>query len=376
MLFRYLLSSERKRLRAIQLIDSVYYLSEYIKAVRVVGNELEVEYEGGEGEAFQARLDRYMRVSTLTRYSPQSIMQDNRASKGMTDVVNMAPSHTVGGLGLVGEAVLLEQAFDRIFREMAVRNGAALRQYPSILTWEQTNNSGYLLHFPQSIYGICEVPHEAEKLQHYREHVNEYKGASDGFVQNNLFLQPCICFHVYEELALSGNAPEELELFTAAGRCYRHEHRSRLSEVRLREFYMREIVYVGQAERVVQMRAQLMEETWALFEELGLRGYMESATDPFYYEEDNALTFFQSSNELKVELRSSINDQLDFSIASFNLCGHVLCKAFGVEAGAHEIHSGCTGFGIDRWIQTLLAVHGYSSERWPDKIKAYIGSNL
>jgi seryl-tRNA synthetase len=374
MIFRYRLSTEKRRNIAKQLIDSVYYLSDRVTEVRIgEADELEVAYAGEDLDAFQAKLDRYLNISLQTRFSAKTVTHDNRGAiqlkAGSSD---MAQYLSVGGLRLEGEVVLLEQAFDRIFREMAEKHGASLRRYPSFLSSAQIKNSGYLQHFPQNIYGICEIPHEYDHLQHYRNQINQAQGTSDLLQHNGLFLQPCVCFHVYEELARSGQSTDDLQLFTAVGHCYRHEHRSRLSEIRLREFYMREIVYVGKADRVVQMRAQLIEETWALFAELGLRGFIESATDPFYYAEDNVLQFYQSSSALKYELRLATDDQPDFSIASFNLCGHVLCQAFGVDRCGEETHSGCTGFGIDRWIQAFLAVHGHSAAHWPAKMSGYI----
>jgi seryl-tRNA synthetase len=372
MILSYRLSSDKKRRKAAQLIDSVYYLSEDITHVRMNGDELEVEYEGRDGDVLQARLDRYMTVSLQSRYSPKTVLHDNRTGSMKNEGAAAASSLPVGGLRLEGGIVLLEEAFDRMFRELAQRHGASLRRYPSVLSGEQMKNSGYLLHFPQNIYGICEIPHDHEQLQRHRDQVAETQTTSPFFQQNGLFLQPCVCFHVYEELAQAGRAVGGLELFTAAGRCYRHEHRSRLTEVRLREFYMREIVYIGDADRVAAMRDRLLEEAWALFEQLQLTGYVESATDPFYFEDDSMLMFYQSSSELKYELRFAGPAQKDFSIASFNLCGHVLCEAFGMDRSAGEVYSGCAGFGIDRWIQAFLAVHGANPERWPAKMNAYL----
>ncbi len=368
MLIHYPITGERKRRTAMRLIDSVYYLSEAVADVRMGETGLEIKYIGEDGEAFGGELKRFMDGSMQTRFAAQEIVRDNRAAWSGPARLNGGGAALADDLRAEERPVLLEAVFDRLFREMAQKHGARLRKYPSIFTARQMKHSGYLHHFPQTLYGVSEIPHEHGKLQQYRCDFREGREIAGHFAHNGLFLQPCVCFHVYDEFARTGRKVKGLELITAAGPCYRHEHRSRLSDTRLREFAMREIVCIGEAEQVIRMRLQLMEETWALFRELGLRGYVENATDPFYYEEDQAMMYLQTSHEMKYELRFALDDRADFSIASFNLCSHVLCQAFGVQSEAGEAHSGCVGFGIDRWIRAFLAVHGSRAEQWPQKV--------
>ncbi|GIQ69363.1 aminoacyl--tRNA ligase-related protein [Xylanibacillus composti] len=376
MIFRYPLASEKKRAKAEQLTDSVYYLSEHIVDVRLQADCLEVEYAGDEEPAaFQERLNRYMRVGLLAKYAPKQISHDNRVRQPAQSWAAAARS-SLGGLQLEGDEVGLAQAFDRIFLEIALKSGASQRKYPSLMTTKQMKMGGYLAHFPQHMYGVSEIAHDDAVLRSYREQSDEQKESGAFLQPSGYFLQPCLCFHVYEELARTGvSRVESLSVYTAAGSCFRHEHRSRLSPTRLREFAMREIIYIGEPERVAEIREQLIGLTWSLFEALGLQGYIESATDPFFYEDDSVLMYQQSAHALKYELRSAGNGQPDFSIASFNLCGHVLCEAFGVKSCGHDqssLHSGCTGFGIDRWVQAFLYAHGRESGRWPKIIQRYL----
>ncbi len=375
MIFRYPLTSEKKRAKAEQLLDNIYYLSEQVAAVRLHAEYVEVDYTGEEdAETFQARLDRYMRVGLLAKFAAKQVPYDNRSTQKQTPARAAAALSPHGGLALQGCEVILAQALDHMFMEMAVQAGAQLRKYPSIVTAAQMEHGGYLTHFPQHMYAISEVAHNEERLRMYREQSAEQKHAGGLLQPNGFYLQPCLCFHVYEELAHTDTdaAIGDLAVYSAAGTCYRHEHLSRISQTRLREFMMREIIYVGDAERVVQMRESLMRRSWELFEQLGLRGYVESAADPFFYEEDSVLMYQQSAHALKFELRCAGVEGQEFSIASFNLCGHVLCDAFGVKSSHGELHSGCTGFGIDRWVQALLHVYGRETHNWPMQIQSYV----
>ncbi|MFD2673360.1 aminoacyl--tRNA ligase-related protein [Marinicrinis sediminis] len=368
MIMFYPLSKERDKKKARQILDSVYYLSEDIEDVRLTEHGIEVAYQGEQVEEMNHQLTAFMKKSLQNRFATKSVIRDNRDKRPESSHFSMATHTPSGGLHLTHDLVLLEHALDGIFRELALKHGAKLRRYPSFFSRDQMARSGYLEHFPQHVYGLSEIPHDEQKLADYRALWLQTKEVQSAFESSDLYLQPCLCFHVYDELA-TVQQEEGLQLFSAEGPCYRHEHRGRLSPSRLREFRMREIVYVGEGKPVADMRDQLIEDAWSWFQELGLRGYVETATDPFYFHEDHALMFFQSSGALKYELRFQLDDNTDFSIASFNLCGHVLCNSFGVQSCYGEVHSGCTGFGIDRWLQAIVAVHGNQRKQWPEALR-------
>ncbi|WP_163854340.1 aminoacyl--tRNA ligase-related protein [Paenibacillus elgii] len=369
MRFRYALSSPKAREKAKEVAESMYYLSERITAVRVGETELEVDYEGDDEEAFRRKAERFLHDNLKIRLIPRKTLKDNRTAKPPRPCREQAPLAPVGSLRLTGDAALAEQALDRLFFDMAAGYGAQMRRYPSFMTMEHMMRSGYMYHYPQNVYGVSEVEHEQETLERCRSHLSEEQPLGGLMRHNELYLQPCVCYHVYAELAAERRKPGKLELFSAAGPCYRHEHRSRLSPVRVREFRMREIVFLGEEQPVEQMRATLVEDSWALFERLGLRGYLETATDPFYFHDDGAMLFYQQSGALKYELRVTPDDQTGAAITSFNLCGSLLCQSFGIDDGSHTFQSGCVGFGIDRWVQALLMTHGPVIKEWPQTVR-------
>ncbi|WP_128893919.1 aminoacyl--tRNA ligase-related protein [Longirhabdus pacifica] len=374
MIFHYPLSTQRKRNVALEVYQSIYFISDHIQLVKIEENAIVVHYEEvqvTEDVSLKDKLQAYIDDILQTRFSMSTLL-DNRADVAPFQDKDAAPYLDVGGLKLNQPLVKLQFAFDQLFLQLARKHGATMRKYPSIISRQQMIHSGYLLHFPQHVYTLSQIPHQDQKLETYRNHIEQEQHTSHLYEHSNIYLQPCICFHVYEDYARNNDTIEDLELITASGNCYRHESHQLLSTSRLQEFYMREIVFLGKPKRVEEMRMKLIEETWQLFQELGMRGSLQAATDPFYFVDDSSVRFFQSSNALKYELKFSNDDQHHFSIASFNLCGHVLCEAFHIDHLAKDLHSGCVGFGIDRWMQAFLSVHGCDEKTWPDIIKHWM----
>lgn len=262
-------------------------------------------------------------------------------------------------------AVALYELIDRKLLALARRYHCEERKYPAMIPLDVLNKCHYIPSFPQNIHLVAEIPHRLEQLKQARqtEHLPELARLSP------YALAPAVCFHCYAELADSRlTAPLAL---TARGRCYRHEAPWRLGNHRLNEFSMREIVLFGDANYIEMQRKLLMDETWAMFESLGLPGKIETASDLFYFSEDTDKGQHQLAANLKYELIVTPGEAApSFSIASFNYMGDSLCKPFGVS-DSHDVplHSGCIAFGLDRWVYALLLAYGTNVEQWPAAIR-------
>ncbi|MNG22340.1 Amino acid--[acyl-carrier-protein] ligase [compost metagenome] len=73
---------------------------------------------------------------------------------------------------------------------------------------------------------------------------------------------------------------------------------------------------------------------------------------------------------MKFELIASFDEgSTEFSIASFNNMKHSLCQSFGIVNEEQEaLHSGCTGFGIDRWVYGFALLYGSDAKEWPEDV--------
>ncbi|SEF86352.1 tRNA ligase [Paenibacillus sp. UNC499MF] len=400
----------------IQLMEKIYYLSDRITNVSRDEQALTIEYDGADEEELAGRLDDLCASLSGRRKLPYRKLRDNRretGAGGRAQAGTGASSSRERDSENAKEArVLLEQALVKLLRSRARAHGAALRSYPAMMPESVLQKSGYIRNFPQNVYAVGEFRHQFDAMQEIRSRLRDNAPLHNLLQPSGMYLQPCVCYHVYEERsgkrsgtpAGSGSSRlaagaegavssgPELTLYSAYGLCFRHEHASRIDDSRLREFGMFEIVYIGGAQEVRDMRQKLLDDTWRLFGELGLEGYVETASDPFFLPEDTDRRLFQLAAESKFELRFAPGGESasDYAVTSFNVCGDVLCKAFGITGEAAEygdsgeagedgetgqtgkgapLHSGCTAYGVDRWARALAETYGYEAGSWPQLIR-------
>jgi hypothetical protein len=251
-----------------------------------------------------------------------------------------------------------EEAVDRILAGLADDLGAVRRTFPSSISREVMDTCDYVALFPQNAYLVCEVPHDRAMAERARR-----GDAADATRLTDLMLSPAVCFHAYPELA--GQQLDRPVVLSARGRCFRHEATWRLAPHRLREFSMRELVFVGEPDMVEATRTTLLDRTWDLFVGWGLPGRIESANDPFYFSDDADKAQYQLAAHSKYELVVELPTGESFAVASFNNVRSSLCARFGVQAGAAPAWSGCAAFGLARWVHALAVVHGGRLDRWP-----------
>ncbi|EFM09699.1 tRNA synthetase class II (G H P and S) [Paenibacillus curdlanolyticus YK9] len=334
------------------LIEQVSYVTPAITAVAIDQDDLLITLgEGSEQneevftqqfEAILAKLEDYKSIPIKTIKSNEDSGQAGRQSLSR-DHASIDPR--------------AYQMLDDLFLGIARKHQAMERRYPTLLKGKVMHTCGYASNFPQNVYAVAEIPHRFEALESAHEHMD---GA---FQKADYYLQPCICYHVYEEL--SGQQVSGVHLYTAEGRCFRHEAEWRLNAFRRNEFSMREIVMVGTSADITEIRQRIIDDVWELFVKLGLNGTVQTANDPFFTTDGLDKLVFQLMSSAKYELIAQCGT-ISSAISSFNHSGDVIAKKFQITGPDGEAaHSGCVGFGIDRWIQALAHRYGDDLQQWP-----------
>ncbi|MCK6259418.1 hypothetical protein LCY76_22875 [Fictibacillus sp. KIGAM418] len=354
------------RERVLGDLENLYYLSESILHIEVNDQMLIVDTLNH--REVKKQIKRYFTQPSTNPTLKQKVLEDNTMH---IPSYHSSFVHSSTGAILTGDSSFLEEAFDRLICQIAKKHHVVFKHYPSFLSNKSMHVSGYAKCFPQRLYRLSEIPHEFDILTQYRKLSQSHQDTNHLFKTTDHFLQPCICYHVYEELASQSN-PELLQLYSAKGRCYRHEHPHRLSPTRLQEFTMREIVFVGSDKDVKNVRMQLLSDVWDLFEDLGLRGYLTTSNDPFFLHENQDKKFYQIADNTKYEIIFSPNEDIHVSIASGNHCGTMLCDAFQLNKESPSLFSGCVAFGLDRWVQAFLYHYGSDKKGWPSLIRNLI----
>jgi seryl-tRNA synthetase len=157
---------------------------------------------------------------------------------------------------------------------------------------------------------------------------------------------------------------------TAQGKCFRYESTNLSGLERLWDFTMREVVFLGTAERVAQRRQDAIAAVMDQLERWDLDGTVVTANDPFFPTTYATKRYWQLAAEMKFELRLPVEGVGDaprtLAACSFNIHEAFFGDAFHIsnEDGAPACTS-CVGWGLERWVLACFAQHGFDRTEWP-----------
>lgn len=283
--------------------------------------------------------------------------------------------HGQGQVSLSGPPLNALNALDlRLAAEYHDKFDAIDHSYPAMIKADLLARCGYFEMHPNSVSFVSHAVEDFDELEAFRR---ANVGKSELIVpgHNSLALpeyclNPAACFPSYE--ALEGRRlPEAGTTLTWRGRVFRYESRNTTGLDRLWEFNVRELVFVGSDDFVLNGRAQAMDLIIALCEEWDMDCRIETATDPFFATVYAAKAFWQQAMDVKHEVRAKVEDMPDGSVrtiavGSLNLHGDFFGNRFHIkDAGDEMAASGCVGFGLERLMFALFAQHGLDAASWP-----------
>lgn len=276
-----------------------------------------------------------------------------------------------GGFVLLeGDAVILYEFFDNEFRKIAEKLDAKEERYPILLGIDTMKDTGYYRRSPQYTMFCSDVTEDFEDLE---------KMSNASFVDKNLdeviqipsfSLSPSACFHVYEKYR--GQTMPQNSVITLNQSVFRNEGRLNWEEFgRLRDYHVREIVFLGTQEFVEQTRENIREEVMTFIRKMNMDAYITVAADAFIMPKMIKYKKYQKMEKSKYEVRVSYDKDHTLAAASLNLHGTAFTSPFHIKVkGVDNPVSGCVGFGIERWILVFLAQYGTDSACWPDSPEA------
>ncbi len=279
-----------------------------------------------------------------------------------------------GQIALSGPPLAFSRALDaRLSRLARERFGAREEAYPALIPTDVLHRCGYLASFPNHATMVTHLAEDVDALERFRD---ANRGAPSlsipdpaALVPAAACLSPAVCYHLYPTLA--GRRLAQNVVVTAVGRCFRYESRNMRGLERLWDFEMREVIFCGTEEATRARREALVEMAAREAEGLDLDFVVENATDPFFSADYAQKTFWQSRNDLKLELCLTLppgerGRPRATAAASFNLHEDFFGKTFGfaAEDGAPAF-TGCAAWGLARWVLAAFAQHGLAPSRWP-----------
>jgi seryl-tRNA synthetase len=195
---------------------------------------------------------------------------------------------------------------------------------------------------------------------------------SDALQPTEVMLAPAACYHFYPTAA--GTLPAGGRTVDVRAYVFRHEPSD--DPARLQAFRQREVVHVGTPESAARHREVWLRIGAELLRALGLDVQVVLAHDPFFGRGGRVMAATQREQELKHELLVAMTSEGSPSAAaSTNYHLDHFGQAFAIRTADGEVaHSACIGFGLERVALALFHKHGLDVRRWPESVRAELGS--
>lgn len=270
-----------------------------------------------------------------------------------------------GYAALSGPLQALYERLDATFAGWAQEIGAVEHRFPSLISLADLAPIAYLQSFPQLATFACGPSRSAPALADFaaRHRESDRVQPDEDWDSTGQILTPAACYHFYPRLA--GQALNEDRYLTTVCTCHRREQEY-LPLQRQWCFNMRELVCIGEAERVEAFVAAFQQRIDRLVDKLELTADWQVATDPFFDPLQDPKALAQQIEPVKREL--TLDDGL--AIASINRHRAFFGECYEILRDGHPAHSACVAFGLERWLHALIRRAGTDPVAWQELLAA------
>lgn len=260
--------------------------------------------------------------------------------------------------------------FEDYFLELAAEFGAKPQRFPTLISAEMLGRVNYFRAFPHSLTFATHLREDLHIISDFADNaVYEPTGLSaslESFSKIQVLLSPAVCYHLYFGLADKPLPGGQLAA-TAVGHCFRYESSNLNSLERLWDFTMREVIFVGPADYVLDNREAARKKVTPWLQELGMAYMVESANDPFFVGEFRKQAAFQNAFQLKYEIRARLPfKDSTLAVGSYNYHQDFFGRHLKITLpDGKPAHTGCVAFGLERMAYAFLAQYGLDPAQWP-----------
>jgi seryl-tRNA synthetase len=235
--------------------------------------------------------------------------------------------------------------------------------------------SGYLHSFPHLLGAVSCLHGDEAQIRAAVDRPAKGGGWTASLAATDLVLAPAACYPIYPLAAERGALPKNGATFDVACDCFRHEPSRNLD--RMQSFRMREYVFIGAPEQVVEFRTRWIERAQGIAQQLGLSYRLAGASDPFFGRVGKIMAVSQMEQALKLELLIPVRSAEDpTACMSFNCHRDHFGATWGLRTADGAVaHTGCVAFGIDRLALALFVQHGREPTKWPRSVRETLTLN-
>jgi hypothetical protein len=269
--------------------------------------------------------------------------------------------------------------FEEEFISLANSFQAVPYRFPNLIPARYLERVNYFRAFPHSLTFATHLREDLEVIDEFAQHAACGQSADgksvlqtphDSFAPIEALLSPAVCYHLYFALA-DRPLPGGQVVATAVGNCFRYEAINLTSLERLWNFTMREVIFVGAKEFVLENREIARLRMSQVFEKIGLAYRVESANDPFFIGEFRMQAAFQSAFQLKFEIRARLPfKDSTLAVGSYNYHQDFFGRNLNITLpDGSPAHTGCVAFGLERIAFAFVAQFGLNPDNWPAAVR-------
>jgi seryl-tRNA synthetase len=348
-------SGDRIRLRLRQPVDRTHEAQLDEKVQRVVASMVKGAFRP-KSQVLEDHLDR---PAHYAQDPMAELIRRGEVSQEMQGVFALGP-----------QLARLMNFFEERFVELANSFQAPPYRFPTLIPARYLERVNYFHAFPHSLTFATHLREDLDVIDHFAEQAACDKqglvAPPESFAQVQALLSPAVCYHLYFSLADQPLPGGQLAA-TAVGNCFRYEAINLVSLERLWNFTMREVIFVGPKDFVLENREIARQRMQPVFEKIGLAYRVESANDPFFIGEFRKQAAFQSAFQLKFEIRASLPfNHSTLAVGSYNYHQDFFGRNLNISLpDGSPAHTGCVAFGLERIAYAFLAQHGLDPANWP-----------
>jgi seryl-tRNA synthetase len=269
--------------------------------------------------------------------------------------------------------------FENQFVALADSFGAAPYRFPTLIPARYLERVNYFRAFPHSLTFVTHLREDLDVIDEFSQQAacdeHGLTTPPGSFSSIQALLSPAVCYHLYFALADKPLPGGQLAA-TAVGNCFRYEAINLTSLERMWNFTMREVIFVGPKDFVLENREIARQRMTEFFERIGLAYRVESANDPFFIGEFRKQAAFQSAFQLKFEIRASLPFKgSTLAVGSYNYHQDFFGRSLNISLpdGA-PAHTGCVAFGLERMAFAFLAQFDLDPAGWPEFVRDHLNS--
>lgn len=274
----------------------------------------------------------------------------------------------------------LERAIEQILIEKIIEKlGFQECLFPKLIPINVMEKMKYLEGLPEGMYYVSAPKRDPEIFSKFKNELIINKEVPINLLKEGLkdpsyvnAAAQCEPFYQFFSHEVIDKSEFPIKFYDKSGWTYRWEGGGSKGLDRVHEFQRIETVWLSSPKEVNEIRDATLELSHELANELELQWYTEIGDDPFYLEgrkvENRGIEF---PDVPKYEMRLKIPKQeKGVAVVSANVHGTHFIEGFSIkEAHQERIWTGCTGFGLTRWVFGFLAQKGFNEENWPEMIK-------